>query len=200
MNHKNSLLLAMVCVCLAGCSAEKSEAKRFAKVLSQQAQALDNLDSQEASAIQSLQTWAAREAMMGGPAFYSPGNVTQKQTQASQEALNLKARLLPLSRDLTLMSQKLSTEKLTAPYIQILKSGLVQSLDARAQLIGGLDPLLLEYAQGIVSPSLQFGQRPACIDTIVEKLRAYQAPSNSVMRALQEIRTKYSVSDSDLAN
>lgn len=192
----------MICALLVGCSAEKSEGKRFCALLNKQARVLDGLNSQEATVMQSLQSWSGQQAFMGGGSAmpFGGGMVSAFQTQASHNARNFKAQLASLRAGLASLSQELSAEQLKAPYIQTVRSGLVQALDSRSRLMGDLDPLLEDYARGIVNPNLQIGMHPVSIDTIAAKVRGHQTPTNNVAQALQELRTKYSISDSDIAN
>jgi hypothetical protein len=190
MKYPNVITTAAVALCLVGCNTEKSEARRFCKILNKQASQLDAINSQEATVIQSLQTWAGQEAFMGGGSG---------RAQASQNALNFKSQLASLRTRLSSLSQELTSTQLTTPYIQTARSGIVQSLDGRSRLMGELDPLLEDYARGIINPNLGFGMRPSSIDTIVAKVRSYQSPSNNIAQTLQELRAKYSISDSELA-
>jgi len=200
MRVVKSILLVAITLALAGCSGESSEAKRFAKLLTSRGRTLDSLSSQEASGMQQLRQWAGTQAMFGhgradisGP--LSPG---QDQMDASREANRFSSQLAAFCQGLGPLVQELRTYDLKTPVIQTARSSLVQSLEGRLTLAQELQLLLQDYGRGIVNPNLRYDQRPASIDAIVNKTRDYRQPSNVVAQTIQDLRTKYSISDSDL--
>lgn len=189
MKHIDLLLAVVVLLFLVGCSTERSEAKRFCKVLYKESLSVDILNPQTAKMARVVGNWASNE------------NRVQPSQTKSVDIATFTTYLSGMSSGYHSASRALAVEELKTPFLQITRNDLVQDLEGRAFLVEQLNLLLQNYARDVVNnPKATLGMSMSALNAIESKAGECQQGTNKIQQSLREVRLKYSISDSDLSN
>lgn len=181
------LLIVVSTLLLMACSSEKAEAVRFGKVLKQQQSSLSNANSQERQLLTSLGRWAGQVAFLGG----SGESSNQQARQYSQQVKSLQSQVAQIR-------QAVEAESLNQAFNQNLRSNIISSLTRREQFLGEVSSLCDNSTGFGTTFGTQF-QVPRAVGQIVTKLQSATPPEDNIGTALSELRTKYEITDAELA-
>jgi hypothetical protein len=178
-------VLGLLLVGLTSCSKDKSEAARFCRFLKSQEQQAIQIDNQEGQTLQSVATWTGQLAFLG---------VGQARPE---EAFALYRSVTPLQNAVNNLRRSLEAQKIDAPFVQTTRNSLVGQFKAR-------EDFWTEVCQslGRTGGEMQntaFAHVPPSLNSLVNRVRAYTPQQGQLQAAMTQLRSKFELSDSDIA-
>ena len=170
----SAIPVCLAILCLSACHREKTEATILCRTLQQQSNLVDQINAKEAVLLTSVKTWATKSA--GGSSPDRDG------------ATSLLKQMRELEDSMFRLSASVQDVYLTTPYLQAVRDDVTMDLGIRQTFIKSL-------AGPIQQADYDFSVNMLAIKNTVQ---SYRPPVNKLKDNLNEVRTRYALSDSDI--